>query len=137
MTFGQRMADMLARLAGSWRFILGILGVCGVWMLLNSRELLFKLWDPYPFNLLSLALSLMAGVPAPVIMMSQNRQEERDRLQAQHDYEVNMKAELEIEELHQKMDDLRLRQWQELLELQQRQIAMLEEQVRRLRGGGP
>jgi uncharacterized membrane protein len=90
--------------------------------------------DPYPFILLNLFLSLLAGLQAPVIMMSQNRQEERDRLRSQADYEVNLKAELEIEQLHGKMDDLREQRWSELLAVQQQQIKLLEEQIALLRG---
>ncbi len=134
MTFGERTADVLAQRVGSWTFILAFLSLCMIWAGVNSLRLLFTPWDPYPFILLNLFLSLLAGLQAPVIMMSQNRQTERDRLHAEQDYEVNLKAELEIEELHLKMDTLRQQQWHELLALQQRQIEMLEEQVCLLRG---
>ena len=92
-----------------------------------------KAWDPYPFILLNLFLSMLAAVQAPVIMMSQNRQEARDRLRAEQDYEVNLKAEMEIAQLHGKMDELRERQWQELLGIQERQINMLDEQINLVR----
>jgi uncharacterized membrane protein len=133
MTLGERMADNLAQLAGSWRFIGGFFGVILVWIAVNSVLLIVRPWDPYPFILLNLFLSLLAGIQAPVIMMSQNRQEGRDRLRAQQDFEVNLKAELEIEQLHDKLDQLREQQWRELLELQERQLRLLEEQVALLR----
>jgi uncharacterized membrane protein len=128
-TFGERLADDLAHFVGSWPFIVLFLLACGVWAFLNGTELLLKAWDPYPFILLNLFLSLLAGLQAPVIMMSQNRQEERDRLRSQADYEVNLKAELEIEALHGKMDDLREQRWAELIALQQQQIQLLHQQI--------
>ncbi len=134
MSFGDRMADRLAELAGSWNFILTFLGLIVVWVILNATQLLFHAFDPYPFILLNLFLSLLAGLQAPVIMMSQNRQEERDRLRAENDYEVNLKAELEIEQLHQKMDGLREQQWQDLLQIQERQIELLHHQIELLQG---
>lgn len=134
MTFGQRMADGLARFAGSWTFILVLLGFIVVWVAFNAVEVIVKPWDPYPFILLNLFLSFLAGLQAPVIMMSQNRQEARDRLRSEADYEINLKAELEIENLHTKMDELRERQWRELLEIQQQQIDLLREQIQLLRG---
>src|SRR5437868_5771855 len=100
MTFGERAADRVAQFVGSWRFIGIFFGLILIWAALNSIELILKPWDPYPFILLNLFLSLMAGVQAPVIMMSQNRQEKRDRLSAEQDYEVNLKAEMEIGQLH-------------------------------------
>lgn len=133
MTVGERAADRLAQFAGSWRFIGIFFALLFVWVALNSVQLIFRHWDPYPFILLNLFLSLLAGIQAPVIMMSQNRQEARDRLRAEQDYEVNLKAEMEIGQLHGKLDELRERQWQELLAIQERQIHMLEEQVELLR----
>jgi uncharacterized membrane protein len=133
MTFGERAADRVAQFVGSWRFIGIFFGVILIWAGLNSIELIFKPWDPYPFILLNLFLSLLAGIQAPVIMMSQNRQEARDRLRAEQDYEVNLKAEMEIAQLHGKMDELRERQWQELLGIQERQINMLDEQINLVR----
>ena len=132
MTFGERMADRLAELAGSWNFILIFLGLIVIWVILNATQLIFNAFDPYPFILLNLFLSLLAGIQAPVIMMSQNRQEARDRLQAENDYEVNLKAELEIEQLHQKVDELREKQWQSLLQIQERQIQLLHQQIEML-----
>jgi uncharacterized membrane protein len=129
LTFGDRMADRLADMAGSWTFIGTFLGIVAIWIVINSIEMLAKPWDPYPFILLNLVLSLLAGLQAPVIMMSQNRQEAKDRIRAQHDYEVNLKAETEIEGLHLKMDYLRETQWKELVEMQHRQIELLETQL--------
>ncbi len=129
LTFGQRVADGLADVAGSWGFILSFLGLVLIWIGVNSYLLLSRPWDPYPFILLNLILSLLAGLQAPVIMMSQNRQEAKDRIRSEHDYEVNLKAEMEIEQLHSKLDMLREKQWNDLVELQQRQITMLEQQI--------
>jgi uncharacterized membrane protein len=134
MTIGEKLADRLATVAGSWRFILGFLTLIAIWVAINSVILLNHSWDPYPFILLNLLLSLVAGLQAPVIMMSQHRQEDRDRIRAEHDYEINVKAELEIEGLHAKLDLLRETQWAELVEMQQRQIALLERQLEMLRG---
>jgi uncharacterized membrane protein len=133
MTFGQRMSDGLARIAGSWAFILSFSGVLAIWILINAR-LLAKPFDPYPFILLNLVLSTLAALQAPVIMMSQNRQSAKDRLQADHDYEINLKAEAEIAALHLKMDALREEQWQDLLRVQQAQIEMLESLLKLDRG---
>ena len=103
-TFGERIADRVAKFGGSWTFIFLFLSAMGVWMLFNSADR--KPFDPYPFILLNLVLSCLAALQAPVIMMSQNRQSARDRLDAQHDYEVNLKAEMEIERLHARIDEL-------------------------------
>ncbi len=132
LTLGQKLADRLADVAGSWGFILSFLGLILAWIVINGILLLQRSWDPYPFILLNLILSLLAGLQAPVIMMSQNRQETKDRIRAEHDYEVNLKAEMEIEQLHAKLDALRETQWSELVELQQRQISMLEQQIQML-----
>jgi uncharacterized membrane protein len=134
MSFGERMADRLADIAGSWTFIIAFLGLILLWVAVNASQLLFRAFDPYPFILLNLFLSLLAGLQAPVIMMSQNRQEDRDRLRAENDYEVNLKAELEIEQLHTKVDELRDQQWQDLLRIQERQIELLQQQIAMLRG---
>ncbi|HEU4886000.1 MAG TPA: DUF1003 domain-containing protein [Longimicrobium sp.] len=134
-TFGQRMADRIAAFGGSWPFIgLFMLFLAG-WMALNSVILARRgPFDPYPYILLNLILSTLAALQAPVIMMSQNRQGERDRLNAANDYEVNLKAELEIRALHEKLDALREADWAELVRLQQLQIQMLE---RLVAGGRP
>jgi uncharacterized membrane protein len=123
MTFGQRLADRVA----SWTFILIFCLILLVWIGLNSFILLHRGggFDPYPYILLNLMLSMIAALQAPVIMMSQNRQTVKDRLDAAHDYEVNLKAELEIMSLHEKLDSLREQQWRELIELQQEQIRLL------------
>jgi uncharacterized membrane protein len=134
LTIGQRLADHLADVAGSWGFILSFLGLIGAWIVLNSILLMEKPWDPYPFILLNLVLSLVAGLQAPVIMMSQNRQETKDRIRAEHDYEVNLKAEIEIEQLHQKLDLLRETQWKDLVDMQQRQIELMEQQIALIQG---
>ncbi|MFH1487145.1 MAG: DUF1003 domain-containing protein [Chloroflexota bacterium] len=125
LSVGDKLADRLAALAGSWDFIIGFFTVLLLWMFVNSYTLLAKPVDPYPFILLNLVLSCLAAIQAPVILMSQNRLAARDRLQADHDYEVNLKAETEIEGLHQKLDVLRERQWAELVEMQRRQIDYL------------
>jgi len=111
--------------------------VLALWITLNSYVLASKGWDHYPFILLNLFLSALAALQAPVIMMSQNRQEAKDRLRSEHDYEVNLKAELEIQGLHEKLDQLRDKQWQELLTIQQRQIDLLQQQLDLLHGMRP
>jgi uncharacterized membrane protein len=132
MTFGQRVADSLATLVGSWPFIIAFVGTLVVWVLVNAYLLVEKPFDPYPFILLNLVLSGLAGLQAPVIMMSQNRQAARDRIAADLDFQVNRKAELEIEDLHMKMDLLREKQWEELVVMQQKQISLLEQQIEML-----
>ena len=126
MTFGQRVADQVARFGGSWPFIF-IFGVVLIgWMVVNSVLLAKRPFDPYPYILLNLGLSALAAIQAPVIMMSQNRQAEKDRMQAQQDYEINLMAEFEIRDLHDKLDALRYKQWHELWHMQQRQLELLE-----------
>ncbi len=126
MTFGERVADKVAQFGGSWPFI-GLFGaILVIWMLINTWLLARHPFDPYPFILLNLVLSTLAAIQAPVIMMSQNRQAHKDRLQAQQDYEINLMAEIEIRDLHDKMDSLRFKQWHELWHIQKRQIELLE-----------
>ena len=127
LTFGQRLADAVARFGGSWTFILIFAVLLLSWIVLNSVILAKRnaAFDPYPYILLNLFLSMLAAIQAPIIMMSQNRQAARDRLDAAHDYEVNLKAEMEIESLHQKLDELREQKWVELVEMQQEQIRLL------------
>lgn len=127
LTFGQRLADKVAEFGGSWKFIISFCVFLVIWMVVNSLALLKKPFDPFPFILLNLMLSGVAGLQAPVIMMSQNRQEAKDRLRAENDYRVNLKAELEIRNLHEKMDHLLNQQWQRLLEIQQIQTDLMEE----------
>ena len=127
MTFGQRMADQIASLGGSWGFILGFLGFLMRWMAVNPYILLTRAFDPYPYILLNLVLSTLAAIQAPVIIMSQRRQEQRDRLRAENDYRVNLKSELEIRQLHEKIDHILLSQWQRLAEIQEIQIEVMNE----------
>jgi uncharacterized membrane protein len=127
LTPGEKMADRLATFGGSWTFIILFAAILLAWIALNSFLLLKKPFDPYPFILLNLVLSCLAAIQAPVIMMSQNRQEAKDRLRSQHDYQVNLKAELEIRHLHEKIDHLLSHQWERLVEIQQIQIDLLSE----------
>jgi uncharacterized membrane protein len=127
LTLGQKMADGLATFGGSWTFLIIFASILIIWIGLNSILLLKKPFDPYPFILLNLVLSCIAAIQAPVIMMSQNRQEAKDRLRSQHDYQVNLKAELEIRQLHDKIDHLLSHQWERLVEIQQIQIDLLSE----------
>jgi uncharacterized membrane protein len=129
-TFGQRMADHVARFGGSWRFLISFAFFLALWIGVNV--IIMVAWrgnafDPYPFILLNLVLSCLASVQAPIIMMSQNRQEARDRQRAENDYKINLKAELEIRNLHEKFDHLLEHQWQYLMEIQQVQVELMEE----------
>jgi len=127
MSLGDRIADRVAQFGGSWTFILIFGSVLVTWMIINSVQLLLnRPFDPYPFILLNLVLSTVAALQAPVIMMSQNRQSAKDRLHAEHDYEVNLMAEMEIRDLHDKLDSLRYKQWHELWQMQQRQLEVME-----------
>src|SRR5213592_4782946 len=127
LTFGERLSDHIASFGGSWRFISLFGAVLFGWIILNAILLLNRGFDPYPFILLNLILSCLAAIQAPIIMMSQNRAEARDRLRAENDYKVNLKAELEIRHLHEKIDHLLRRQYNRLFEIQQIQIELLEE----------
>jgi len=131
LTFGQRMSDRFADLAGSWGFILTFAAILVVWIISNTIHLFRAPFDPYPYILLNLVLSCIAALQAPIIMMSQGRQESRDRLHAQRDYQVNLKAELEIRHLHQKIDHLLSHQWERLMEIQEIQIELINEVKRR------
>lgn len=124
-TFGQKSADAIAKFGGSWPFIFLFVVVLGSWILLNTLHFFGLSFDQYPFILLNLVLSCLAAIQAPIIMMSQNRQAARDRIAADHDYQTNLKAELEISLLHEKIDYLMSQQWQQMLELQQLQIELL------------
>jgi uncharacterized membrane protein len=119
-SFGQRLADRIAAVGGSWGFILTFCGILVGWVILNSVILAHKPFDPYPYILLNLVLSCLAALQAPVIMMSQNRQAEKDRRQAEADYKTNLKAELEIRHLHVKIDQLIAQQMQKMLELMEK-----------------
>ena len=123
-TLGERAADRIASFGGSWTFIGLFLTFLILWMTYNVRA--SEAFDPYPFILLNLMLSCVAALQAPIIMMSQGRQAAIDRVEARNDYEVNLKAEVEIAALHLKLDQLRESQWKELIELQQKQIQLLE-----------
>lgn len=126
-SFGDRMADRVAAGGGSWAFIFFFLAVLVVWMIVNTVGLLTQPFDPYPYILLNLVLSCVAALQAPVIMMSQRRQEAKDRERAQNDYLINLKAELELRQLHDKLDHQMVHQWRRLLEIQQIQIDLLQE----------
>ena len=123
LSFGGRVADRITALGGSWRFIFITIGAIVAWIVVN--EVMGKAFDPYPYILLNLMLGCVAALQAPFIMMSQNRQAAHDRLNAQHDYEVNTKAEIEIVGLHAKLDEIRDVKWIELMRLQEQQIALL------------
>ena len=124
---GQRAADAVASFGGSWTFVGLFALVMLVWVALNAFLLVNRgtTFDPYPYILLNLFLSMLAAIQAPIILMSQNRQSEKDRISAEHDYEVNLKAELEIMLLHEKIDLLRQKQWDELLQMQREQLQLL------------
>ena len=125
--FGERMADHIAIFGGSWTFILTFLGLLLFWIAINIAQGLSNAFDPYPFILLNLVLSCIAALQAPVIMMSQRRQETKDRHRAENDYRVNLKAELEIRHLHDKFDHLIHKQWQKLTEVQAMQLELLHD----------
>jgi len=137
LTFGERLADKIADFGGSWNFIVIFGGVLFLWVAVNSMILIWRPFDPYPFILLNLVLSCLAAVQAPVILMSQNRQESRDRLRSEHDYLINLKAELEIRHLHEKIDHLLMNQWQRLLEIQEIQMELMEELAQKVPRGHP
>jgi uncharacterized membrane protein len=126
LTVGQRIADTVAANMGSWRFIIIQSAILVVWIILNVTAYIQQ-WDPYPFILLNLVMSLLASIQAPIIMMSQNRAGARDRLQAENDFKVNLKAEIEVRALTEKIDQLLHNQWARMMEIQQIQMEMLEE----------
>ena len=127
LTFGERLSDKIAQFGGSWFFIslFGIFLI--VWMIINIVVITVHPFDPYPFILLNLILSCIAAIQAPIIMMSQNRQEDKDRKRATHDYQVNLKAEIEIRQINDKIDHLIMQQGQKMLEIQEIQIELMEE----------
>lgn len=130
LTVGQKLSDKLAEFGGSWTFIMSFGGFMALWIMLNVLVLVNRGFDPYPFILLNLILSCLASLQAPVIMMSQNRQESRDRKRAENDYKINLKAELEIRHLHDKMDYLLHQQATRLMEVQQIQLELLREMAK-------
>lgn len=129
LSFGDRLADNIARVGGSWSFIIGFCGFLVFWVLLNTILLATGAFDPHPYIFLNLMLSMLAALQAPVIMMSQNRQAERDRFAASKDYEVNLKSEVELIALHHKVDDVLLREISEL----RADLATLNRQLERYR----
>ena len=139
-TFWQRLADSVAEVGGSWGFIGGFGVMLVVWVGINVLILgrfVGRPFDPYPFIFLNLLLSMLAAIQAPVIMMSQNRAAAKDRLQAEHDYMVNLRAELEIMRLHDKLDELRSRELETLVREQNEAMTLLREEVGRLAGAKP
>jgi uncharacterized membrane protein len=121
-SFGERMSDRVAAFGGSWTFIIGFVVTLVAWMLLNVTGLVFRAFDPYPFIFLNLILSCVAALQAPIILMSQRRQDEKDRIRAESDYRVNLKSELEIRALHEKIDH----QWEHLLRIQRAQSDLVD-----------
>jgi len=126
-TLGDRMADRMADFGGSWTFLILFALFLGAWIVMNTVVLAARPKDPYPFIFLNLLLSCLAAIQAPIIMMSQNRQEAKDRLRSQHDYQVNLKAELEIRHLHDKVDHLLSHQWDRLVQIQELQLELLSD----------
>jgi len=137
LTFGEKLSDTIASFGGSWTFIIVFSLILLVWIGVNSFVLATRAFDPYPYILMNLVLSALAALQAPVIMMSQNRSEARDRLRGENDYKINLKAELEIRHLHEKIDHLLRRQYNRLFEIQQIQIELLEELGQKRRGSAP
>lgn len=136
LTTGQKLADKIAEFGGSWTFIIVFFSFLVLWMAVNVVFLRSKAYDPYPFILLNLILSCLAAIQAPIIMMSQNRQEQKDRQRAEQDYKVNLKAELEIKLLSEKIDHLIIHQNKKLLEIQEVQVDYLEDLTKRLEKQG-
>ncbi|MGN7787041.1 DUF1003 domain-containing protein [Niabella sp. 22666] len=136
LTSGQRIADKVAAFGGSWTFIITFFSFILVWMLINIWFLAAKPFDPYPFILLNLILSCLAAIQAPIIMMSQNRQEQKDRQRSEHDYKINLKAELEIKLLSEKIDHLLVHQNKKLLEIQEVQTDYLEDLMKEIKKSG-
>jgi uncharacterized membrane protein len=133
LSLGQRLADKVATFGGSWRFIISFGSFLVIWIITNSLFLSRDSFDPYPFILLNLILSCIAALQAPVIMMSQNRQEEKDRERAKKDYMINLKSELEIRMLHEKIDHLIIHQQHELIEIQKVQIGMMNDILKKIK----
>lgn len=127
ITVSERISDKISAFGGSWSFIIIFASILIIWVAINSYLFLARPFDPYPFILLNLFLSCLAAVQAPIIMMSQNRKESKDRARSENDYKVNLKAELEIRHLHEKLDNLTLNQWERLLEIQEMQIDMMSD----------
>ena len=126
-TFGERVADKIATFGGSWSFLICFAIFLAIWVIVNTVVMVARPADPYPFILLNLILSCIAAIQAPVIMMSQNRQETKDRLRSENDYQINLKPELEIQHLHEKLNHLLMHQWDRLAEIQEIQLDLLSE----------
>jgi uncharacterized membrane protein len=126
-TLGERLADKIATFGGSWSFLICFAIFLAIWITVNTMVMVAQPADPYPFILLNLILSCIAAIQAPVIMMSQNRQETKDRLRSENDYQINLKAELEIQHLHEKLDHLLMHQWDRLAQIQEIQLDLLSE----------
>ena len=124
---GDVISDKVAIFGGSWRFMILFFVILTLWILMNGVFLLSKAFDPYPFILMNLILSCIAAIQAPIIMMSQNRQEKKDRIRSENDYRVNLKSEIEIRTLHEKVDHLLLDQWSKMMKIQEIQVEILEE----------
>ncbi len=133
LTFGQRIADKIAEVGGSWTFIIAFFSFLALWILINIYVFTEKPFDPFPFILLNLLLSCLASIQAPIIMMSQNRQEQKDRIRGEHDYKINLKAELEIQLLHEKLDHLIVHQNKRLLEIQELQTDYLQDLIQEIK----
>ena len=133
LTFGQKLADSVAVFGGSWTFIITFFSFILFWIIINIWFLATQPFDPFPFILLNLILSCLAAIQAPIIMMSQNRQEQKDRQRSEHDYKINLKAELEIKLLSEKIDHLLAHQNKKLLEIQEVQTDYLEDLMKELK----
>ncbi len=131
LSFWERLSDRVASFGGSWGFILSFGAVVLLWVMVNTGIMILRPFDPYPFIFLNLVLSGLAGLQAPIILMSQSRQDSKDRLRSEHDYRLNLKAEMEISHLHEKMDLLLTHQWRQLLEIQRIQLERMEELAQR------
>ncbi|HSY60513.1 MAG TPA: DUF1003 domain-containing protein [Cytophaga sp.] len=136
LTFGQHVADSIAEFGGSWTFIISFFSFLIIWMLINIILLTRTPFDPYPFILLNLILSCLAAIQAPIIMMSQNRREQKDRIRNEYEYKINLKAELEIKLLHEKLDHLMIHQNKRLLEIQEIQVDILEDIMKEIKTKG-
>lgn len=132
LNFGQRLADIIAKFAGSWTFIIFFFSIITFWVGINIWLLTTNPFDPYPFILLNLILSCLAAIQAPIIIMSQNRLEEKDRTRGEHDYQVNLKAELEIRLLDEKMDHIMMHQYKRMLEIQELQMDYLDDILKKI-----
>ena len=127
LTLGDRISDKVATFGGSWSFIIIFFVVLAGWISINSFFLFMKPFDPFPYILMNLILSCIAAIQAPIIMMSQNRQENKDRIRSENDYKINLKSEIEIRTLHEKVDHLLLEQWSKMMEIQEMQLEILQD----------